>query len=156
MFRQFDTRDAAEAGLRDMLPRMVDIYGSAAATLGADWYDDLRDAAEVKGRFRAIPTDLPDQGSTDSLARWAAASAKDLDTMLMLTIGGTQRRIANADRQTVTGSSIEDPRARGWARAGTGNCDFCRMLLDRGAVYTEASADFEAHDHCGCVGVPQF
>jgi hypothetical protein len=28
------------------------------------------------------------------------------------------------------------------------------MLLGRGAVYTEASADFEAHDHCNCGAAP--
>jgi len=48
---------------------LVAIYGSAAATLGADWYDEMRAAAAVKGRFRAIPAELPDQGRTDALAR---------------------------------------------------------------------------------------
>lgn len=156
LFRQFTTRDMAEQGLRDLLPQLIDTYGSAAGALAADWYDDLRDAAEAKGRFRAIPADLPDQGSTDALARWAASVATDLDTMLPLTIGGTQRRIANAARHTVMGSSIADPHARGWMRAGAGDCEFCRMLIGRGAVYTSATVDFESHDHCGCVGVPQF
>jgi hypothetical protein len=157
LFSEFSTKDAAEQALRDLLPRLIAIYGSAAATLGADWYDDLRDAAEVKGRFRAIPADLPDAGSTDALARWAAGSAKDLDSMLTLTTGGTQRRIANADRETVTGSSIADPKAQGWMRVGDGDsCEFCSMLIGRGAVYKEATVGFESHDHCGCVGVPQF
>src|SRR5450756_974958 len=51
--------------------------------------------------------------------------------------------------------SVADRRARGWARAGTGRCDFCAMLIGRGAVYTEATANFETHDHCGCVAVPE-
>src|SRR5688500_10314860 len=72
LFRQFDTADDAVAALREALPRFVEIYGAAAATLAADWYDDLREAAEVKGRFRAIPAELPDRGRTDALAGWAA------------------------------------------------------------------------------------
>jgi hypothetical protein len=28
------------------------------------------------------------------------------------------------------------------------------MLIGRGAVYTEASVDFEAHDHCHCGAEP--
>jgi hypothetical protein len=35
-------------------------------------------------------------------------------------------------------------------------CDFCSMLADRGAVYGEASAEFEAHDHCSCSAQPVY
>ena len=55
LFRDFDTGEAARDALQAFLPQLVAIYGSAAATLGADWYDDLREAAAVKGRFIAIP-----------------------------------------------------------------------------------------------------
>jgi hypothetical protein len=54
-----------------------------------------------------------------------------------------QRRIANFSRDTITGSSIADPKAQGWERVGNGECAFCSMLIGRGAVYSEASADFE-------------
>jgi hypothetical protein len=30
------------------------------------------------------------------------------------------------------------------------------MLIGRGAVYSEATADFAAHDHCKCSAVPAF
>jgi hypothetical protein len=30
------------------------------------------------------------------------------------------------------------------------------MLLGRGGVYTEATADFESHDHCGCWSEPDW
>lgn len=159
-FRRFDTAVAAREGLMDVLPRLVALYGAAAATLGADWYDDLRDLAGARGRFAAIPADLPDRGRTDALARWGVsplfAAEPDFATTLVKVSGGLQMVIANADRQTVQGSSVADPRARGWARAGTGECEFCQMLIGRGAVYTQASADFDTHDHCGCVAVPAF
>jgi hypothetical protein len=160
LFRDFDTGEGARDALQAFLPQLVAIYGSAAAALGADWYDDLREAAAVKGRFIAIPAELPDQGRTDSLAGWAVSpmfqAEPDKATTLVKTIGGVQRIIANADRDTIRVSSVQDRGARGWARAGTGNCDFCAMLIGRGAVYTEATADFESHDHCGCVAVPEF
>lgn len=160
LFREFDTADAAQEALRDVLPSLVAIYGSAAATLGADWYDDLRDGAGARGRFAAIPAELPDRGRTDALAGWAVGpmfqAEPDKATTLVKVVGGVQRIIANADRFTIMGSSVADPAARGWQRAGSGNCDFCRMLIGRGAVYTEASAAFDSHDHCGCVGVPAF
>lgn len=157
---KFNTATAARDGLIELLPQLVSIYGAAAATLGADWYDEMRDEAAVKGTFRAIPAELPDRGRTDALARWGVtplfAAEPDFDTSLVKVTGGLQRIISNADRQTVQTSSVQDRHARGWARAGTGRCDFCAMLIGRGAVYTEATADFETHDHCGCLAVPEF
>lgn len=159
-FRSFDTANAARDGLRDLLPQLVAIYGDAAATLAADWYEDLRDKAEARRRFTPVLAALPNRGRTDALARWGVeplyAAEPDFATTLVKIAGGLQRIIANADRQTVQASSIADREARGWARAGVGECEFCQMLIGRGAVYTEASADFESHDRCGCIAVPAF
>lgn len=154
LFREFDTVAAAREALRDVLPRLVAIYGSAAATLGADWYDEIRLASEAKGRFRAIPADLPDAGRTDALAGWATESATSTDAMLTLVAGGLQRIVANADRGSVTRSAIQDPASAGWKRIGTGACEFCRMLIQRDQLYSEATADFASHDHCNCQAYP--
>lgn len=155
LWRQADTPAEVEAALRDILPGVVDAYGAAAATVAADWYDDLRDEIAARGRFTAIPTAIPDAG-TQSLVGWALAEAKDLPGFQGLILGGTQRRIANHARLTVSQSSIADPAAVGWKRVGIPKCDFCSMLIGRGAVYTEASADFESHDNCNCAAVPEW
>jgi hypothetical protein len=43
----------------------------------------------------------------------------------------------------------------GWQRVASDNaCAFCEMLAARGAVYSEESADFEAHDGCTCTVEP--
>ena len=154
IWAKFNTATAARDGLLEVLPQLVAIYGSAAATLGADWYDEMRDAAAVKGRFRAIPAELPDVGRTDALARWGVTplfqAEPDYATALVKVAGGMQRIISDADRQSVMGSAWADPSADGWQRTGAGECSFCAMLIDRGAVYTEATADFGSHDHCKC------
>lgn len=163
--RAFVTRtpDAVRDSLLAALPGLVALYGSAAATVAADWYDDLRDTAGIRRPFRAIPAELPDEGRTDALARWAVsplfadlAGEAAWEASFTLTLGGLQRIIANAGRETVTGSTTADPDAEGWQRVGYGNCDFCRILIDRGAVYSEATADFASHDHCNCAAVPAF
>src|SRR5450756_974959 len=73
-----------------------------SATLGADWYDEMRDVAKVRGRFSAIAADLPDIARTNSLARWAVtplfAAEPDFATTLVKASGGLQMIIANADR----------------------------------------------------------
>lgn len=148
---------AADAGtaLHDILPALIEQYGLAAGTLAANWYDDLRAKRDVRGSFTAIPADIQDVGA-HALVGWALDSATDYSTFQTLILGGSQRRIANFARQTVMGSSTADPGARGWQRVGLGECDFCQMLIGRGAVYTEATADFQSHDHCNCQPEPAF
>jgi hypothetical protein len=158
LFRQFNTAEAARDGLMDVLPRLVTIYGSAAATLAADYFDDLRDASEVKGRFRAIPAE-PVTGGLDVLARWAVGpmfqEVPDPASSLSLAAGGAQRSIADAARLTVVQSSLEDPRAQGWVRVGSGECDWCQKYLDGEVHYTEGY-DFQAHNNCGCTAEPAY
>jgi hypothetical protein len=141
--------------LNDVLPGLVDEYGAAASALAADWYNDLRAQRNAQRRFEAIPADIAETG-TGALVGWAAAEANDDAAFKTLILGGSQRRVANFSRLTVTTASIADPGARGWMRVGAGECDFCRMLIGRGAVYSEATADFASHDHCQCQAEPEF
>lgn len=157
MWREVSTAAEAETALRDILPGLIDTYGAAAAAIAANWYDDLRGKLGVGGSFYAIQADIPDSGS-QALIGWAATKASDVGSLQELILGGMQRRIANFSRQTVMGSSIADPGSTGWQRVGVGECKtgFCDMLIARGAVYSETTADFAAHDHCKCSAVPAF
>lgn len=160
VFRRATSAVDARDGLFDVLPSLVNVYGTAAATLGADWYDDLRDESNARGRFTAITAETPHRSRIDALARWGVGPMFSADpkpaVALAKTAGGLQRIIANVDRETITGSSTQDRGARGWERETSGGCDFCVMLADRGAVYTEDTADFETHDDCRCIAVPVF
>lgn len=79
-----------------------------------------------------------------------------LDSAFVQTAGAVGRLILNAGRDTITRTTIADPRTAGWRRVGVGKCDFCQTLLGRGAVYSEATADFEAHDGCACSAEPVY
>lgn len=144
----------ALVALRDLLPEVVIQYGEMGSALAADWYEDERSLAAVGGRFQAIPLEPSDRGAQE-LIGWASKRATTNEALQALIEGGVQRRIADHVRYTITGSSIADPRARGWQRVGDGStCTFCSMLIDRGAIYRTAEADFKAHDSCGCSAVP--
>lgn len=155
LWREVSSALQAREALLDLLPVLVDAYGSAAATVAADWYDDLRDAERIAGRFTAIPAELDDTGA-DALARWGVDplfhGEPDWSRAQALISGGLQKRIANAARNTVTGSAVQDPAADGWQRVARGSgCPFCQMLAGRGAVYRESTVDFSPHDDCHCV-----
>lgn len=155
LWRQVSNAAEARVALKDVLPALIRTYGQAAAAIAADWYDEAREVAEVAGSFRAIPASIETSGA-ESLALWATEKGSDLTTIQTLIEGGMQRRIVNWGRETVMGSALSDPKADGWQRTGVGSCDFCNLLIGRGAVYSESSADFASHDHCNCVAVPAF
>lgn len=157
------TATAADAAavLPAVLPDLVGTYQSAAGTVAADWYDDVRDEAAAPSRFVAYVPDPGDPGA-DILARWGIgplfADDPGWATAATKLAGGMQRRIVDVARATVSGSAVADPDTDGWQRTTTrgGSCGFCRMLEARGAVYTDTSARFASHDHCRCQAVPAF
>lgn len=154
VWHQVDDAVKAREALGDLLPVILTTYGEAAAALAAEWYDDERDQAGIRGRFAAEPATLPEQGA-QALAGYAVgplfSAEPDWPRALTLASGGVQLRVANASRETVIGSAFRDPAAEGWQRVGNGACAFCRLLIGRGFVYrSESSASFGAHDHCNC------
>jgi hypothetical protein len=145
LLRQVDNGEQAREGLMDLLPMLTATYGTAAATLAADWYDDLRDESDARGRFRAIPAEPPDRDRTDALARWSVepmfSPEPDKAKTLSLAAGGLQRVIANADRFTIVESVQADPAPTGYVRVASGSaCAFCKMLATRGAAYNSAAS----------------
>lgn len=144
--------------LKDVMPMLVDTYGQAAATVAAEWYDEIALENARSGRsFSAIAAELPTNTGSDVLVDWAASQALTPDSMVELALGGMQRRIANMSRATVIGSATYDPRSDGWMRVGDGdNCPFCDMLISRGAVYASDTVRFGAHDDCNCQAAPSF
>jgi hypothetical protein len=145
---------AADEALHDLLPAIVTEYGAAGAAMAAEWYDQQREKVGAQGAFTALPIAADDRGA-HALVGWALTEANNDASLATLVAGGVQRRIADHARYTVARNSVEDKAARGWQRVGDGKtCEFCSMLIGRGAVYTEATADFESHDHCGCSAAP--
>lgn len=142
------------AALAEILADVVQTYGDASASVAADWFDQLRVDEGVGGTYTAFVPEPANPG-TSQLVGWATAKATSEDSFRSLIAGGIQRRIANYSRDVLTHNSVRDPRARGWIRTGTPECDFCAMLISRSDLYTsESTADFAAHDDCDCSVAP--
>lgn len=63
--------------------------------------------------------------------------------------GRMQTWMLAGGRQTVTATGRTY--RKNVRRVSDGNpCAFCAMLVSRGAAYSESSASFKAHPHCGC------
>jgi hypothetical protein len=143
------------ASLVDALPSVVAYYSDGSAALAADFYDDAREAAGAPGRFRAEPVvDL----RVDAIRAGAAWSLKASDTAAARErlAQVVQLETARPYRDTVTVNRRRDPGAVGWRRVASGGCKFCRLLAGRGEVYSESTARFASHPHCGCTAEPVF
>lgn len=144
--------------LMDVIPAAVDTFGIATAALAADWYDELRDHAEIAGNYRATVPPLDSRGGYE-LAGWAVqmldGPEPNVEGARTRAEGGLQKRMANAANLTVTTATTEDPQARGYMRrTNVGACTFCVMVASRGGVYTRASSTFACHENCYCEAVP--
>ena len=153
--------EAVRDALMDVLPLLADEYGTAAAVMAADEYNDLRLIAEAAGLFQAEPVAPPTSARFEALARWGVdplfGSEPNPEAAFVKIAGGMQRSIADMHRETVVQSSQLDPAALGWRRIGHGgNCGFCTMLIGRGDVYSQKGVAFKSHDHCNCSAAAVF
>lgn len=135
--------DGDPARVRDALlvyfPELLAVYGDAAAVLGADWYDMLRDAPPSAASFRAALARPVDPEQAQGALKWAVGPLFDADAATALTqiLGSTQRLVMQPGRDTVWDSAARDNFRVGVARVPSGvtTCKFCVMLASRGAVY---------------------
>lgn len=157
-----DTSGAPET-IRDALlrftPVLAEQYGDLAATVAADWYDELRAAEGVRGRFRAPLAPVVPAEVVAARTRFGAQhlwTDTPGQTEVFLSSALT-KYVLQPGRDTITRASILDPEASGWRRVTrAGSCRFCRMLAGRGGVYRKAVADFASHDDCNCAAAPSW
>jgi hypothetical protein len=149
--------------------RLVQANGQTSAGLAAGYLREFRRNQRVAGAAKIVlsnPLDA-DQFATSlrvtSVIAVKKATANGVAPDVAManakteTLGALARLVLNAGRSTITGSLAADPRAAGYQRVlGGSGCDFCQMLAGRGEVYSAESADFEAHDHCGCTAEPVY
>jgi hypothetical protein len=156
----FSRPEAARDGLLAVVPRLVARYGDVAATVAADWYEQTR-AAQLAARYGTFRTVLAAgiaAEAVESTVRYAAGHlfTDDPGQALLLLNGAVQRQTLQTARTTILDNAARDPARPVWQRVASGpkTCDFCAMLIGRGAVYaTRATAGGDGndyHDHCDC------
>lgn len=161
--------DATYPAFAVQVARLVQANRNTSAGLAASYLRAFRKATGVPGEVKPVFAQplIVDQFATSLrvtsvvAAKTAAGNGVAADVAmanaLTQTSGSMARLVLNAGRSTVLDTVAADPRAVGYQRVlGGGGCEFCQMLAGRGAVYGADSADFEAHDHCGCSAEPVY
>ena len=141
---------------------VVSQYGSVAASLAAEWYEDIRATEGVRGNFRALPQASPyGDDSVEGMVRRAVSpmftDSPDVAAVMLTVSQNAGKYVLGASRETIRRNSFIDPGGTGFQRiARPGSCDFCIMLAGRGAVYKKETAFFASHGDCNCAAVPSW
>lgn len=127
----------------------------------------LRSSGLASGGGARVPVALLDEATRAVEAAkivpfMAAAEEGTLVSLTARIAAGLARHSKAAGRELVIDTAFDA--GYRWARqlSGTENCAFCAMLVSRGAVYSERTAHFQAHNNCDCTaalvapGQPQF
>jgi len=144
--------------LLDITPSVIAHYSDGSSALAADFYDDERERAAPPKLYIAEPI-IPDR--TVKIRRAVAWASDPLFGDAPEETAGrlaevVQLETARPYRDTILTNRNRDPSAVGWRRVTNGGCKLCRMLADRGAVYSDSTARFAAHPACKCTAQPVF
>ncbi len=142
----------------EFVPDVVAAYGDVAAAVAADFYDEMRTAAGVRGGFRAMLAATPPVEQIRASTRWAMGPLFDgaRQDALSRATQVVDRLTLQAGRDTVANATRNDPAKPRYARVPQGvTCAWCLMLASRGGVYlTEATAAAGWHSDCDCTPTP--
>lgn len=145
--------------LKALMPDVVQTFGAAAASLAADYYDSVREAAEISSDFAAEALDTVPAEQILASASYATKGVYTDGADLLATSGQVlkvvDRLTKKPGRDTLYRAGLIDPSPPRYARIPQGSvtCRFCAMLASRGAVYASAASAGEHkdfHDHCDC------
>ena len=150
--------EAARNLLVDSLPGVAATYGDVNASAAAEWFEVLRER-EVGSGFQARLAKPVDATPVTQSVHFSAQHlfTDQPEQMEAYLRGQLVKWVNEPARETIIDSIDADPIGCGWQRVvRPGGCKFCRMLADRGGVYTRKSVWFASHANCNCGAVPSW
>ncbi|WP_138443527.1 hypothetical protein [Sinomonas susongensis] len=144
--------EAARDALLQFLPALTDQYGSVAASVAADWYEEMRASSGAVGRFTAIPAQTVPGAAVEAKVRFLAAQlwTPEPGAMLGSLLVAADKYVKQPGRDTIAANAKRE--GVRWARVPTGakTCAWCLTLASRDAVYhSKASAGGYGHRYHG-------
>lgn len=165
----------------DRLPETIAAFAEAAALIvtsrfenaaeeAIDYYTRLRTAQGADGITTINPPVPESPVQAAGLIRGAALAGvvngrrrgfdanRAKSNGFVKAAGSASGLVFDGARRAILDTVRADPAATGrWRRVtGPNSCDFCVGLAGRGAVFSEETGGFQAHDHCGCQSEPEF
>lgn len=152
--------DATRDLLLEAVPLLVAAYGEVAATVAADFYDEMRDVSRVPGRFTAVPVAALNVDDLLGQVRWSVGPLYSGNPDPAAALGRLSQKVdeftLQPGRDTIARNTHRDPAGPRWARVPVGKtCAFCLVAASRGATYhSEETAARKFHGQCDCTATP--
>ena len=149
---------AARNALLEFVPILTEEHGAAAATLAADWYEELRSASGAVGRFSATAAGSVPDASVQAKVRYLAGHLWTPEPAAMLGPLSTSvdKYVKQPSRNTMAYNATRERVKLARVPSGSKTCAFCLTLASRDVVYlSERSAALRSdsekyHGHCDC------
>lgn len=166
-FRSLDLNEpeSARDALLEFVPILVEEYGEVAATIAADWYDELRLASGAAGAFRAVaaPLAIP-AAAIEARVRYFAKHlwTPTPESMLGPLLTATDKYVKQPGRDTIRRNAQREGARYARVPQGSKTCAFCLVLASRDAVYysRQSAGDVlgegvgdDFHGDCDCAVV---
>lgn len=156
----FGRPDLVQSALFEFIPALVSEYGDVAASVAADWYEELRESEGVPGSFSAPMAPTVPVEQVNGRLGYATRASGPLwigDTATLTAFLGMMANeyALQPGRDTVMQAAHRDNAA--YARIPEpGACKFCLMLASRGFVYSKDTAgdSKKFHGKCRCNPMP--
>lgn len=145
--------------LLEIVPLLVREYGELAATVAAEWYEQVHPGAFLA---QTAAETFPRQGVVENVRYHAGALFSDDPAKAVDGLSGAlQRFILFSSRRTVARNVQLDPERPRFARVPSGahTCAFCLLMASRGFVYLSretAGMTEHFHDSCDCMVTPSW
>lgn len=159
LLAQLKDMPAAEirAMLKALYPLIVEQYGSYAAVASMEFYEMVREQAQLPTRYDASAF-IPDNEKLLAYDAGQLVTGADIEKMLAdLQAQAIQRTMQYAD-ETIYENARADPAHPKWALVpSAGACGWCQMIASRGFDYASKSkVENTRHPHCKCIPVIDF
>lgn len=157
-----DNLSAASSVLQETMPIVVAEFGDIAATVAADFYDEIRDQSTASQAYRTQLAAAAPSEQVAASTRWALgpmfSPEPDSPAALARLLQVADRMVLSQGDATIRRNVSSDPARPRWAWVPNGKtCAFCTLKASRGAVYhTSDTAAGGRHADCDCATVPIF
>lgn len=156
--------DVARDALLEFLPVLTDQYGALAATMAADWYEELRAGSGAAGTFRATTAASVPAKAVEEQVRFLAGNLWTPNPLSML--GGllvaADKYVKQPGRDTMVSNARREGAKFARVPSGAKTCSWCLMLASRDAVYSSKKSAGDRgsghgdgfHGDCDCLVTP--
>lgn len=150
--------------LLEFVPVLTDQYGAVAATLAADWYEELRGASGAAGRFSAVTAASVPAGAVEAKVRYLAGHLWTPEPAEMLggLLTAADKYVKQPGRETMASNARREGVRFARVPSGAKTCSWCLVLASRDAVYLSRRSAGDSgnghgdgyHGDCDCQVVP--